>query len=94
MSIALTVLLIVCAFVIGLIVGISIPKIENLTKEEYAHCVQMIIGDYNMHEKAKRDLIDEIQQYAMVKEAKAEHLSKDAAEIVGRVIEMLRKKTL
>ena len=57
---------------------------ENLTKEEFVHCVQIVMSE-DCGNKVNQGLIDELLNYAMSIDVNFDHLSIDARNIVNKV---------
>lgn len=71
---------------IGLACGIQVNQAENLTKEDFAHCVQIVMThDYELSHQDRSALIDELLNYAMNVDVNFDSLSSDAQEIVNKV---------
>jgi tellurite resistance protein len=73
------------AYLIGLACGFRANAPENLTKEEFAHCVQIVLSDIDMVKEDGQKLIDELLNYTMNIKQNFEHLSQDAKDVIGKV---------
>jgi hypothetical protein len=75
----------VFGFVLGIIARSHVGELTNLTKEEYIHCVQIVMNDYDKNKGDAQRLLLEIQNYATNEQMYASDLSHEASEIVAKV---------
>ena len=78
----------IIAFVVGVVVTLlaynHINRHQNLTKEQYTHCIQIVVNDLD-HSYDKTAVINEIQQYAMDETTEILRLSRVAQDIINKV---------
>lgn len=83
---------VMCGCGVGIILGFRFTEVENLTKEEYAHCVQIILSDYDKGKSDVQTLLTELQGFAMDNKQRFDALSMDAQRLVNRVRYILSQK--
>lgn len=69
---------------IAVLAKAHIDSIQNLTKEQYTQCVQMVVNDLDCGYD-KTSVINEIQQYAMDETTEILRLSRVAQDIINKV---------
>jgi N-acetylglutamate synthase-like GNAT family acetyltransferase len=82
------ILAVASGFVLGCVAMHQVGKLRNLTTEEYAHCVQIVMNDYDKSKGDAQRLLLELQNYATNDGIDITDLSKDGIDIVMKVQDM------